>query len=159
MPSENGNFAKIDFANATKVLRPTLGNEAPIALFRLVRLILLEDMFGVSATASSYLSGKQLGKGLGLRDLSQFVELCEQLKIGIIKTGENHKGQLHIDVFECVTCSGMTPPGRALCSFEGGLIAGVVEGISKNKVNVREVTCIGGLGHETCGFDVAVNES
>ncbi|MHB9137745.1 MAG: V4R domain-containing protein, partial [Acidithiobacillus ferrooxidans] len=56
--------------------------------------------------------------------------------------------------YECVTCSGMKPVGRTLCSFEGGLIAGVAEGIFKYKVNVREVTCIGGLGHESCGFDV-----
>ncbi|MBU2831069.1 MAG: V4R domain-containing protein [Acidithiobacillus ferriphilus] len=154
MAIETNIFEKIDFANATKVVRPTLGNEAPIALFRLVRLILLEDMFGVSSTAQAYLSGRHLGYSLGLKDLSQFVELCEQLKIGVVKTGENDKGQLHIDVYECVTCSGMEPVGRTLCSFEGGLIAGVAEGIFKNKVNVREVTCIGGLGHESCGFDI-----
>lgn len=46
MAIETQSFEKVDFANATKVVRPTLGNEAPIALFRLVRLILLEDMFG-----------------------------------------------------------------------------------------------------------------
>ena len=55
MAIETNIFEKIDFANATKVVRPTLGNEAPIALFRLVRLILLEDMFGVSSTAQAYL--------------------------------------------------------------------------------------------------------
>ena len=47
MTTETNGFEKVDFANATKIVRPTLGDEAPIALFRLVRLILLEDMFGV----------------------------------------------------------------------------------------------------------------
>ena len=49
--------SKVDFANATKIVRPTLGDEAPIALFRLVRLILLEEVFGVGATAAAYLLG------------------------------------------------------------------------------------------------------
>ncbi|BDB15980.1 hypothetical protein [Acidithiobacillus ferrooxidans] len=68
MAIETQSFEKVDFANATKVVRPTLGNEAPIALFRLVRLILLEDMFGSSSTAQAYLSGKNLGYSLGLKD-------------------------------------------------------------------------------------------
>jgi predicted hydrocarbon binding protein len=49
--------------------------------------------------------------------------------------------------------------GRKLCSFEGGLIAGVMESIVKKPVTATEVTCIGGLGHKTCGFDVQIGES
>ena len=41
---------------------------------------------------------------------------------------------------------------------EGGLIAGVMESIVKKPVTATEVTCIGGLGHKTCGFDVQIGE-
>jgi predicted hydrocarbon binding protein len=50
----------------------------------------------------------------------------------------------------------MTRVGRTLCHLEGGMIAGVVESVTKKKARALEVTCIGGLGHDACGFDVAV---
>ena len=39
-----------------------------------------------------------------------------------------------------------------------GLIAGAVESITGKKATAKEVTCIGGLGHETCGFDITLTE-
>ena len=62
--------------------------------------------------------------------------------------------KIHVDVFECVTCSGMATVGRTLCHFEGGLIAGAVETILKKKSRALEITCIGGLGDDACGFDI-----
>jgi hypothetical protein len=50
----------------------------------------------------------------------------------------------------------MTPVGRVLCHFEGGLIAGAVGSILKKDVQAREVSCIGGLGDATCGFDLVI---
>jgi predicted hydrocarbon binding protein len=50
----------------------------------------------------------------------------------------------------------MEPVGRPICHFEGGLIAGAINTILNKKVKVKEVTCIGGLGDETCGFDIDV---
>jgi len=71
----------------------------------------------------------------------------------------SRRRSLYVDVYECVTCAGLTPVGRKLCSFEGGLIAGVMESIVKKPVTATEVTCIGGLGHKTCGFDVQIGET
>jgi predicted hydrocarbon binding protein len=58
-----------------------------------------------------------------------------------------------------VTCSGLSPVGRTLCHFEGGLIAGVVETILGKPVQAKEVSCIGGLGDSTCGFDLQVRDT
>jgi uncharacterized protein len=76
------------------------------------------------------------------------------LQIGIIKVPVMNDKLIHVDVYECVTCSGMDTVGRPICHFEGGLVAGAVESVLKKKTKAREVTCIGGLGHETCGFDL-----
>ena len=59
-------------------------------------------------------------------------------------------------MYECVTCSGLQPVGRSICHFEGGLIAGAVQDITGSKVRAKEITCIGGLGDETCGFDLEI---
>ena len=144
----------IDVANALSIVRPTLGDNGGIALYRLLRLVALEDIIGRGAAGTAYLAGKKLGIGLGLRKLEDFLELCTSLRIGIIKVPVFTSSRIHVDVYECITCSGLQTVGRTLCHFEGGLIAGAVESILKRRTRAQEITCIGGLGHETCGFDL-----
>lgn len=147
-------FHPVSIDNALSIDRPEQGADIPVALFRLLRLVVMEDLFGRGAGAPAYLAGKQLGGALKLQNLDQFLELCQGLKIGRVSVKHTEGGGVHVDVHECVTCAGMTPVGRPLCAFEGGLMAGVLESIHGRHVRAREVTCIGGLGDETCGFDI-----
>jgi predicted hydrocarbon binding protein len=144
----------LDVANALSIVRPTLGDSAGIALYRLLRLVALEDIIGRGAAGTAYLAGKKLGAALGLRKIEDFLELCTSLKVGIIKVPVFTSSRIHVDVYECVTCSGLKTVGRTLCHFEGGMIAGAVESILKRRTRAHEITCIGGLGHDTCGFDL-----
>ncbi len=144
----------IEVENALKVVRPTLGGDAGVALYRLLRLVAMEDIMGRGAAGTAYLAGKKLGLSLGLRRIEDFLQLCNDLKIGVIEVPVATESKIHVDVYECVTCSGLDPVGRPICHFEGGLIAGVVQGITGKSVRAHEVTCIGGLGHDACGFDL-----
>jgi uncharacterized protein len=154
--SMNDARMRVDVANAMNVVRPTLGDNAGLVLYRLLRLVALEDIIGRGAAGTAYVAGKKLGNSLGLTSLDAFLELCTTLKIGIIQVPVLTESRIHVDVFECVTCSGMETVGRTLCSFEGGLIAGVVETVVKKRARAKEVTCIGGLGHDACGFEIEV---
>ncbi len=145
---------RVDVGNALSILRPTLGDQAGIGLYRLLRLVALEEIIGRGAAGTAYIAGKKLGHSLGLTNLDDFLGLCTALKIGVIKVPKLTASAAHGDVYECVTCAGLKPVGRMLCSFEGGLIAGGVESVTKKRTRAREVTCIGGLGHDTCGFDI-----
>ncbi len=147
-------FTFVDVNNALRVERPSLGPDAGIALYRLLRLVALEDIIGRGASGTAYVAGKKLGLGLGLATLDGFLELCSALKVGVIQVPVMTDHRIHVDVYECVTCSGLAPVGRALCHFEGGLVAGAVESILKKRTRAIEVTCIGGLGHDRCGFDL-----
>jgi len=149
-------YKNIDVENALKVVRPTLGDNAGVALYRLLRLVALEDIIGRGASGAAYLAGKKLGISLGLTKLEDFLQLCKDLNIGIIEVPFATETQIHVDVYECVTCSGLDPVGRTICHFEGGLIAGAVQTITGRSARAREVTCIGGLGDETCGFDIEI---
>jgi predicted hydrocarbon binding protein len=151
-----GASQRVDVANALSVVRPTLGDNAGVALYRLLRLVALEDIIGRGAAGTAYVAGKKLGNTLGLTKLEQFLELCATLKIGIIEVPVLTESRIHVDVYECVTCSGMRTVGRTLCHFEAGLIAGVVETVVKKRTKAREVTCIGGLGHDSCGVEVEI---
>ena len=146
----------IELSNALKINRPELGDLTGVGLYRLLRLVAWEDIMGPGASAISYYAGKKLGHSLNLKTLDEFLELCEQLKIGIIKIPEMTDTHIHVDIYECVTCSGMDPVGRPICHFEGGLIAGVVETITGKSVKAKEVSCIGGLGDDTCGYDLEI---
>ena len=145
---------KIELANAIKVDRPILGDQAGVSLYRLLRLVALEDIMGPGASAISYYAGKKLGLELNLATLDEFLEFCKEIKIGIIEVPIMTDTHIHVDVYECVTCSGMDTVGRPICHFEGGLIAGVVESITGKSVQAKEVTCIGGLGDDSCGFNL-----
>ena len=149
---------KIELANALKVDRPELGDQTGVGLYRLLRLVAMEDIMGPGASAISYYAGKKLGLELNLNTLDEFLELCKELKIGIIEVPVMTDTHIHVDVYECVTCSGMETVGRPICHFEGGLIAGVVEGITGKSVQAKEVTCIGGLGDDSCGFNLEIKE-
>jgi predicted hydrocarbon binding protein len=144
----------VDVTNALRVMRPTLGDNAGVALYRLLRLVALEDIIGRGAAGTAYVAGKKLGVSLGFTSLDQFLELCDALKVGVIKVPVATSTRLHIDVFECVTCSGLIPVGRTLCHFEGGLVAGVAQTVLKRKTRAVETTCIGGLGDDACGIEV-----
>jgi predicted hydrocarbon binding protein len=153
-PSIGADTQRVDVANALSILRPTLGDNAGVALYRLLRLVALEEIIGRGAAGTAYVAGKKLGNALGLTKLDQFLELCNSLKVGIIEVPVLTESRIYVDVYECVTCSGMRTVGRTLCHFEAGLIAGVVETVVKKRAKAREVTCIGGLGHDSCGVEV-----
>jgi len=150
-------YQNVDVANALHIVRPSLGDNAGVALYRLLRLVALEDIIGRGAAGTAYVAGKKLGISLGLTKLEAFLELCSALKVGIIKVPVITASKIHVDVFECVTCSGLATVGRTLCHFEGGLIAGAVETILKKKSRALEITCIGGLGDDACGFDITLS--
>ncbi len=147
---------RVEISNALNILRPTLGDQAGIGLYRLLRLVALEDIIGRGASGTAYVAGKKLGLSLGMTKLEDFLELCKQLGIGIIEVPVLERHRIRVNVFECVTCSGMTPVGRTLCHFEGGMVAGAVETVLGRETRAHETTCIGGLGHEACGFDLDV---
>ena len=146
----------VEISNALQIHRPETGNLVGVGLYRMFRLVAMEDILGTGASAISYYAGKKMGKELHLKKLEEFLALCTEMKIGQIEVPLMTEEKIHVDVHECVTCSGLTPVGRALCHFEGGLIAGVVEGILGRHVQAHEISCIGGLGSKTCGFELEI---
>lgn len=86
--------------------------------------------------------------------LEDFLALCQAISLGIVKVPVLTTSRIYVDVYECVTCSGMAPVGRLLCQFEAGLVAGVVQSITGKQTKAKEMTCIGGLGHDSCGVEV-----
>lgn len=145
---------RVDIANALSIVRPQLGDRAGVALYRLLRLVALEDIIGRGAGATAYVAGKKLGQNLGITKLEDFLALCQAISLGVVEVPVMTASRIYVDVYECVTCSGMAPVGRTLCQFEAGIVAGVVQAVTGKQAKAKEMTCIGGLGHDSCGVEV-----
>jgi predicted hydrocarbon binding protein len=151
---DNGSGKRVDIANALSIIRPQLGDRAGVALYRLLRLVALEDIIGRGAGATAYVAGKKLGQNLGITKLEDFLALCQAISIGVVQVPVITASRIYVDVYECVTCAGMQPVGRTLCQFEAGLVAGVIQVITGKVTKAKEMTCIGGLGHDSCGVEI-----
>lgn len=151
---EGAGGKRIEISNALSIIRPQLGDRAGVALYRLLRLVALEDIIGRGAGATAYVAGKKLGQNLGITKLEDFLALCNAISLGVVQVPVMTASRIYVDVYECVTCSGMAPVGRTLCQFEAGLVAGVVQAVTGKTTKAKEVTCIGGLGHDSCGVEV-----
>src|SRR6188768_3391591 len=103
---------RVDIANALSIVRPQLGDRAGVALYRLLRLVALEDIIGRGAGATAYVAGKKLGQNLGITKLEDFLALCKAISIGTVEVPVMTANRIYVDVYECVTCSGMQPVGR-----------------------------------------------
>jgi len=152
--SDGAGAARVDISNALSIIRPQLGDRAGVALYRLLRLVALEDIVGRGAGATAYVAGKKLGQNLGITKLDDFLALCSAISLGVVQVPVMTSSRIYVDVYECVTCAGMKPVGRTLCQFEAGIVAGVVQTITGKPTKAKEMTCIGGLGHDSCGVEV-----
>lgn len=148
--------------------RPTLGEKAPVAMFRALRLIgVMEGLDSTIGDASTlvYTSGKGLGLQLGNSILSktgknldnyakEVANAVRDLGVGILSiTKLDLPGSfIRLQVEECITCAGMPNIGKKVCHFEAGFVSGVLEAFIGKAVNVKETKCWG-MGDKVCEFE------
>jgi serine/threonine protein kinase/predicted hydrocarbon binding protein len=144
----------IDVASALRVARPSLGSDAGVGLYRLLRLVAFDANTAAEAAATARAAGDKIGRSLGLGKLDDFIALCASLKLGIVEATVVTESTIRVVVRECVACAGVHHSGQSMCHFEGGLVAGAVAAIFKQSVRVRETACIGGCGDDACRFEI-----
>lgn len=132
--------------------RPVVGDNVPVILWRLIRVIGMHNILKEETATITYLLGKQIGKMLEVKNVEDLRNELINLKIGLIDVRLNTETSVHISIGECLTCSGITPPlGRPICQLEVGIIAGALEKIyAGKKVSGIETQCIGGMGDDVC---------
>jgi predicted hydrocarbon binding protein/tRNA A-37 threonylcarbamoyl transferase component Bud32 len=144
----------VDVAGALRVARPTLGGDAGVGLYRMLRLVAFDAGSGAEAAATARAAGEKLGRSLGLTTLDGLVAFVASLKLGLVDASVVSESVVRVVVRECAACAGLHARGHAVCHFEGGLLAGAVESIFRHPVRVHETTCIGGHGSDACRFEI-----
>lgn len=133
-------------------LRPTMGDDCPVLLWRLIRMVGLPKLLAEDAPLAIYLMGKDIGKTLKIKNIEDLASKLTELKIGKIILSGMTKDYLRVEIGECLTCSGIAPvAGAPVCHLETGIIAGILEGLYPDrKIIGEEIKCIGGLGDDIC---------
>ena len=140
--------------SALRVARPSLGPDADVGLYRLLRLAAFDPRAGAEGVVAARTAGETIGRSLGLGALDELTALCRSLKLGIVDAFIVDEETVRVAVRECIACAGAHESGEAVCHFEGGLVAGAVAAIFKREVRVREIACQGGCGDDACQFEI-----
>ncbi len=146
---------RLDLAATLRASRPTLGDQAGIALYRLLRDVAFVGTQRDGGRAAQE-AGKRLGLALALPSVDDFLHLCMTEKLGLIRIPVMTDRLVRVDIYECLACSGLDRKQTFLCDFEGGLIAGMLEGVTHRSARAHEISCIGGGGDEACGFEIEI---
>jgi len=143
----------LTFNDISNTKRKQLGDDVPVPLFRLIRLIGMHKILGESAGHTLYLVGKDIGKELEVDSADDFLRLVQDLKIGIPHVTESSEDKMVVFVEECITCSGLPNIGEMVCHLEGGLITGAVERILKRPAKGVQ-TKSSSMGFKGCEFEI-----
>lgn len=149
--------------------RPNLGPNVRLEVYRLMQYSMrdvLEQSLGTEeADRIFYDSGKLAGLKFfehvirESADLSEFVSAVQNalrdLMIGIfrVEKADVETGSFVFSVFEDVDCSGLPDLDHAVCTYDEGFIAGLMEAFTGNGFNVKEIDCWC-TGDRTCRFTV-----
>ena len=135
------------------VVRPKLGEEVPLVLFRILRIVGIRQILGESSGATLYMMGKRVGAMIGAKDIDDFRSKIQELKVGIPEVETIDEDHLNIKLYECITCAGFPNTGEMFCDMESGIIAGLLEGVYKKKARSTQ-TKSWSVGYNYCEFDI-----
>ena len=135
------------------IVRPELGEDVPLLLFRILRIIGIRQILGESSGATLYMMGKRVGNMIGAKDLSDFHSKIKELRVGIPEVDIVDEDHLIVKLYECITCAGFTYTGEMFCDMESGIIAGILETIYKKKAKSTQ-TKSWSVGYNYCEFEV-----
>ena len=135
------------------IVRPQLGEDIPLTLYRILRVIGMRKILGETSGATLYMMGKQVGNMVGARDLAEFEKKIMELKIGIPEIVVADEDHVIVKLYECITCAGFIYTGKMFCDMESGIIAGLLEGIFQKKAKSTQ-TKSWSVGFNFCEFEI-----
>ncbi len=141
------------FDDIKTIVRPRLGDEVPLTLFRILRIIGMRSLLGETSGQTLYMMGKSIGNMIGATTLEEFREKIIELKIGIPEPERIEEDHLIVKLYECITCAGFVYTGELFCDMESGVIAGLLEKVYGKKAKSTQ-TKSWSSGFNYCEFDV-----
>jgi predicted hydrocarbon binding protein len=135
------------------IARPRLGEDIPLMLYRILRVIGMRSILGESTGATLYMMGKQVGNMIGARSIPEFTEKLTELKVGIPDVEIVDADSIRVKLYECITCAGFAYTGEMFCDMESGIIAGLLEKVYEKRAKSTQ-TKSWSTGYKYCEFEI-----
>lgn len=169
--SETHNIFKWENLGDIQEGRGDLGEEMPVLVYRLMQYTMLDvltkaygsEQANIHFREAGHLAGMELAKNvLDLKVeldvfISQLQNKLKELKIGILRMEafDSETGALTLTVGQDLDCSGLPVTNEAVCTYDEGFIAGILEAYTGKSYDVREVDCWAN-GDRVCRFTGSV---
>jgi uncharacterized protein len=137
----------------SRIVRPALGEDIPLVLYRILRIIGMRGILGDSSGPALYMVGKEIGRQIGARDLAEFERRIKELKVGLPEIEGVDDDNLIVKLYECITCAGFPNTGEMFCDMESGIIAGLLEKVYNRRAKSTQ-TKSWSAGFSHCEFEV-----
>jgi uncharacterized protein len=165
--SAHADVDRLDFVGDLKKGRPTLGNLMRVSVYRLLlysmKAVMTEELGKEKTDELFYAAGKSAGqiifRGI-LKDDSKEFDLIETIRdmllkcrIGIfeVKQHDEDTNTFLFVVKEDLDCSGLPIDGETKCTFDEGLISGILSDYFQVEFETREIGCWA-TGEKSCIF-------
>jgi uncharacterized protein len=135
------------------IVRPQLGEDVPLLLFRILRIIGIREILGETSGVTLYMMGKKVGSMVGAETLDDFQAKIKELRVGIPEVTLTDEDHLVVKLYECITCAGFAYTGEMFCDMESGIIAGLLETVYKKKAKSTQ-TKSWSAGFNYCEFEI-----
>ncbi|MDR1217830.1 MAG: 4-vinyl reductase [Oscillospiraceae bacterium] len=148
--------------------RGDLGEEMPVAVYRLMQYTMLDVLtreYGEEKAndyfrKAGFLAGTEFARNVLELDVdfNTFVaglqKALQEMKIGILRmeTFDSKTGDLVLTVGQDLDCSGLPVTNETVCNYDEGFIAGILETYTGTRYEVREVDCWAN-GDRVCRFN------
>jgi uncharacterized protein len=137
----------------SRIVRPSLGEDIPLVLYRSLRIIGMRQILGEASGATLYMMGKQIGGMFEAKDEEEFRKRIIDLKVGIPEISTIDEDHVTVKLYECITCAGFAYTGEMFCDMESGIIAGLLEKVFGKKAKSTQ-TKSWSVGYNYCEFEV-----
>ena len=160
-----------DLLGDLKTGRPNLGDQTRLEVYRLMQFSfrdIIEQHYGSAAVDEVFyeagkLAGQEFAEHLLSRpaDLGDYVaelqRVLRDMGIGILRVekADAERGEFVVTVSEDLDCSGLPETGEAICTYDEGFIAALLESYTGRPFRVKEVDCWC-TGDRTCRFTAEV---
>ncbi|MEO3944700.1 V4R domain-containing protein [Gorillibacterium sp. CAU 1737] len=143
---------KFTYDDMKLITRDKLGNQVPLELFRMIRLIGMHQALPMEGKGTTVTIGRKIGESLPVTSIEDILGFFESFQIGIPSIVSQDENKLRIAVEDCF-CKGLpVMEEKMVCDLEGAILEGAINKVSNRKVTVREVKC-NVHGDERCEYE------
>ncbi|MBI4876138.1 MAG: 4-vinyl reductase [Acidobacteria bacterium] len=148
--------------------RPNLGAQTSVAVYRLLEFTLRDAAIkhcgvesanrifrGAGRNSGTAVYEHLIGSATDWNDLLfKMQQRFKDLGVGILRVESVDEAKQHLvlSIYEDLDCSGLPAVGEAVCTFDEGLLAGLLEAYVGVAFTVREVDCWC-TGERVCRFE------